>query len=108
MIKLKDLITEAVSKSVVTKLMLMPNPKIIEAEYVDVGGKKIKEKFKVKKTTESVGYYTIQVGKVKSQPKEFNNYEFIIDKDKLNIKLRASMGYAKNLTSDKILKIKAR
>jgi hypothetical protein len=51
MIKLKELITELVSKSVVKNLMLNKNAKVIEAEYVFRSGKKEKEKFKVKKTT---------------------------------------------------------
>ena len=44
MIKLKNLLIEVVSKSEVTKLMLLKNPKTIQAEYVRVDGKKLKEK----------------------------------------------------------------
>ena len=108
MIKLKNLLIEVVSKSEVTKLMLIKNPKTIQAEYVRVDGKKLKEKFKVKKTSESVGYYFITVGKAKPDPKAFNNYEFVIEKHKLIVRLRATFGMATNAVSDNILKIKAK
>jgi|TARA_R100000750_G_C2305453_1_gene80454 hypothetical protein len=108
MIKLRNLLTEVVSKSEVTKLMLIKNPKTIQAEYIRVDGKKEKNKYKVKDTYETVGYYFIVVGKVKSVAKEFNNWEFVIDKNKLTVLLRAKFGMATNLTSNKILKIKAK
>jgi hypothetical protein len=44
MIKLKNLLIEVVSKSEVTKLMLIKNPKTIQAEYIRVDGKKEKKK----------------------------------------------------------------
>jgi len=49
MIKLKNLLIEVVSKSEVTKLMLIKNPKTIQAEYIRVDGKKEKNKYKYPK-----------------------------------------------------------
>jgi|TARA_Y100000310_G_scaffold248547_1_gene254394 hypothetical protein len=111
MIKLKNLITEVVSKAIVRKVMQFRNPKFIEAEYILTRAtppRKEKEKFKVKKTYENESFYFITVGRVKGRPKEFNNFEFVIDKKKLNIKFRAKMGMMPNQLSDKILSIKVR
>jgi hypothetical protein len=108
MIKLKELITEIVSKSVVKKLMLMKNPKEIEAEYVFKSGKKEKEKFKVKKTWKTDNFYMIVVGRDRPRAKEFNNFEFVIDKNKLTVRFRAKMGMTTNQLSDKILSLKMR
>ena len=108
MIKLKDIITERVSPTIVQKVMQFRNPKFIEAEYVFRSGKKEKEKFKVKKTHENDSFYFINVSRVKERPKEFNNFEFVIDKKKLNIRFRAKMGMMTNQLSDKILSIKVR
>jgi hypothetical protein len=108
MIKLKDLITELVSKSVVKNLMLNKNAKVIEAEYVFRSGKKEKEKFKVKKTYETDNFYMIVVGRDRPRAKEHNNFEFVIDKNKLTIRFRAKMGMMTNQLSDKILSLKMR
>ncbi len=108
MIKLKDIIMERVGPTIVRKVMQFRNPKFIEAEYKLKSGKKEKEKFKVKKTHENDSFYFITVGRVKGRPKEFNNFEFVIDKKKLNIRFRARMGMMPNLLSDKILSIKVK
>ena len=111
MIKLKDIITERVSPTIVRKVMLFNNPKFIEAEYILTRVKpprKEKEKFKVKKTYENNNFYFINVSRVKGRPKEFNNFEFVIDKKKLNIRFRAKMGMMPNQLSDKILSIKVK
>ena len=106
MIKLKQLITEVVSKAIVRKVMQFRNPKFIEAEYIFKSGKKEKQKFKVKDTRQSENFYYITVGRVKPRAKEFNNFEFLIDKKKLTIRFRAKMGMMTNQLSDKILNIK--
>ena len=107
MIKLKDIIIERVSPTIVKKVMQFRNPKFIEAEYKLSKGKE-KEKFKVKKTHENDSFYFINVSRVKERPKEFNNFEFVIDKKKLTIKFRARMGMMPNMISDKILSIKVK
>ncbi len=107
MIKLKDIIIERVSPTIVKKVMQFRNPKFIEAEYKLSKGKE-KEKFKVKKTHENDSFYFINVSRVKERPKEFNNFEFVIDKKKLNIRFRARMGMMPNMISDKILSIKVK
>ena len=108
MIKLKELVTEVVGKSVVKNLMLNKNVKVIEAEYVFRSGKKEKEKFKVKKTYETDNFYMIAVGRDRPRAKEHNNFEFVIDKNKLTIRFRAKMGMQTNQLSDKILSLKMR
>ena len=111
MIKLKDIIMERVGPTIVRKVMQFRNPKFIEAEYILTRVKpprKEKEKFRVKKTHENDSFYFITVGKLKPKPNVFNNYEFIIDKKKLNIRFRARMGMMPNLLSDKILSIKVK
>jgi len=110
-IKLKDILNEVMSKPAVQKVMQFRNPKFIEAEYILTRAtppRKEKENFKVKKTYENDSFYFINVGRVKSRPKEFNNFEFVIDKKKLNIRFRAKMGMMPNQLSDKILSIKVR
>ena len=111
MIKLKDIILERVSPTIVRKVMQFRNPKFIEAEYILTRAeppRKEKEKFRVKKTHENDSFYFINVARVKRRPKEFNNFEFVIDKKKLNIRFRARMGMMPNLLSDKILSIKVK
>jgi hypothetical protein len=107
MIKLKDIITERVSPTIVKKVLQFRNPKFIEAEYKLSKGKE-KDKFKVKKTHENDSFYFINVSRVKERPKEFNNFEFVIDKKKLTIKFIAKMGMMPSLISDKILSIKVK
>ena len=111
MIKLKDIIMERVSPTIVKKVMQFRNPKFIEAEYILTRVKpprKEKAKFRVKKTRESDNFYFITVGNLKPKPKVFNNYEFVIDKKKLNIRFRARMGMMPNMISNKILSIKVK
>ena len=111
MIKLMDILNEVMSKPAVQKVMQFRNPKFIEAEYILTRVKpprKEKAKFRVKKTRESDNFYFITVGNLKPKPKVFNNYEFVIDKKKLNIRFRARMGMMPNLLSDKILSIKVK
>ena len=106
-----DILNEVMSKPAVQKVMQFRNPKFIEAEYILTRVKpprKEKAKFRVKKTRESDNFYFITVGNLKPKPKVFNNYEFVIDKKKLNIRFRARMGMMPNLLSDKILSIKVR
>ena len=99
MIKLKDLITEVsgatrMSEKEWTMIhsKLKPNKKII-IQYKDRKGKNVRVKYVVKKV---ININTIQIGKQKPEPKEFNNYELKWMKDK--VWLWASMGYAKNRT----------
>ena len=111
MIKLMDILNEVMSKPAVQKVMQFRNPKFIEAEYILTRVKpprKEKAKFRVKKTHENDSFYFITVGNLKPKPKVFNNYEFVIDKKKLNIRFRARMGMMPNMISDKILSIKVR
>ena len=106
-----DILNEVMSKPAVQKVMQFRNPKFIEAEYILTRAeppRKEKEKFKVKKTHENDSFYFINVARVKRRPKEFNNFEFVIDKKKLNIRFRAKMGMMPNLLSDKILSIKVK
>ena len=106
-----DILNEVMSKPAVQKVMQFRNPKFIEAEYILTRVKpprKEKAKFRVKKTRESDNFYFITVGNLKPKPKVFNNYEFVIDKKKLNIRFRARMGMMPNLLSDKILSIKVK
>ena len=106
-----DILNEVISKPAVRKVMQFRNPKFIEAEYILTRVKpprKEKEKFRVKKTHENDSFYFITVGKLKPKPKVFNNYEFVIDKKKLNIRFRARMGMMPNMISDKILSIKVK
>ena len=106
-----DILNEVMSKPAVQKVMQFRNPKFIEAEYILTRVKpprKEKAKFRVKKTRESDNFYFITVGNLKPKPKVFNNYEFVIDKKKLNIRFRARMGMMPNMISDKILSIKVR
>ena len=102
---------ERVSPTIVRKVMQFRNPKFIEAEYILTRVKpprKEKAKFRVKKIHENDGFYFITVANLKPKPKVFNNYEFVIDKKKLNIMFRAKMGMMPNLLSDKILSIKVK
>ena len=99
MIKLKDLLTEVsgatrMSEKEWTMIhsKLKPNKKII-IQYKDRKGKNVRVKYVVKKV---ININTIQIGKQKPEPKEFNNYELKWMKDK--VWLWASMGYAKNRT----------
>jgi hypothetical protein len=99
MIKLKDLITEVsgatrMSEKEWTMIhsKLKPNKKII-IQYKDRKGKNVRVKYVVKKV---ININTIQIGKQKPEPKEFNNYELKWMEDK--VWLWASMGYAKNRT----------
>ena len=99
MIKLKDLITEVsgatrMSEKEWTMIQskLRPGKKII-IQYRDRKGKNIRGQYVVKKV---ININTIQIGKQKPEPKEFNNYELKWMKDK--VWLWASMGYAKNRT----------
>jgi len=111
MIKLMDILNEVISKPAVRKVMQFRNPKFIEAEYILTRVKpprKEKEKFRVKETYENDGFYFINVGRVKSRPKEFNNFEFVIDKQKLTVTFRAKMGMMPNQLSDKVLSMKVR
>ena len=106
-----DILNEVMSKPAVQKVMQFRNPKFIEAEYILTRVKpprKEKAKFRVKKTRESDNFYFITVGNLKPKPKVFNNYEFVIDKKKLNIRFRARMGMMPNMISDKILSIKVK
>ena len=106
-----DILNEVMSKPAVQKVMQFRNPKFIEAEYILTRVKpprKEKAKFRVKKTHENENFYFITVGNLKPKPKVFNNYEFVIDKKKLNIRFRARMGMMPNMISDKILSIKVR
>ena len=106
-----DILNEVMSKPAVQKVMQFRNPKFIEAEYILTRAeppRKEKEKFRVKKTHENDSFYFINVARVKRRPKEFNNFEFVIDKKKLNIRFRARMGMMPNMISDKILSIKVR
>ena len=64
----------------------------------------VKSYFKLEK----VKSWTIDRGIDNTTPKEFNNFEFVIDKKKLNIRFRARMGMMPNLLSDKILSIKVK
>jgi len=111
MIKLKDIIMERVGPAIVRKVMQFRNPKFIEAEYILTRVKpprKEKEKFRVKETYENDSFYFINVGRVKGRPKEFNNFEFVIDKQKLTVTFRAKMGMMPNRISDKVLSMKVR
>ncbi len=111
MIKLKDILNEVISKPAVRKVMQFSNPKFIEAEYILTRVKpprKEKEKFRVKETYENDSFYFINVGRVKGRPKEFNNFEFVIDKQKLTVTFRAKMGMMPNQLSDKVLSMKVR
>ena len=99
MIKLKDLITEVSGAThmgekewTMIHSKLKPNKKII-IQYKDRKGKNVRVKYVVKKV---ININTIQIGKQKPEPKEFNNYELKWMKDK--VWLWASMGYAKNRT----------
>ena len=106
-----DILNEVMSKPAVQKVMQFRNPKFIEAEYILTRVKpprKEKEKFRVKKTHENDSFYFITVGNLKPKPKVFNNYEFVIDKKKLNIRFRARMGMMPNMISDKVLSMKVR
>ncbi len=106
-----DILNEVMSKPAVQKVMQFRNPKFIEAEYILTRVKpprKEKAKFRVKKTHENDSFYFITVGNLKPKPKVFNNYEFVIDKKKLNIRFRARMGMMPNMISDKVLSIKVR
>ena len=106
-----DILNEVMSKPAVQKVMQFRNPKFIEAEYILTRVKpprKEKAKFRVKKTHENDSFYFITVANLKPKPKVFNNYEFVIDKKKLNIRFRARMGMMPNMISDKILSIKVR
>ena len=106
-----DILNEVMSKPAVQKVMQFRNPKFIEAEYILTRVKpprKEKAKFRVKKTHENDSFYFITVANLKPKPKVFNNYEFVIDKKKLNIRFRARMGMMPNLLSDKILSIKVK
>ena len=62
-------------------------------KWLDRQGKNVRGFFVVKKV---ININTIQIGKQKPEPKEFNNYELKWMKDK--VWLWASMGYAKNRT----------
>ena len=111
MIKLMDILNEVMSKPAVQKVMQFRNPKFIEAEYILTRVKpprKEKAKFRVKKTHENDSFYFITVANLKPKPKVFNNYEFVIDKKKLNIRFRARMGMMPNMISDKVLSMKVR
>ena len=111
MIKLMDILNEVMSKPAVQKVMQFRNPKFIEAEYILTRVKpprKEKAKFRVKKIHENDGFYFITVANLKPKPKVFNNYEFVIDKKKLNIRFRARMGMMPNMISDKVLSMKVR
>jgi len=111
MIKLMDILNEVISKSAVRKVIHFRNLKFIEAEYILTRVKpprKDKEKFRVKETYENDGFYFITVGSVKSRPKVFNNFEFVIDKQKLTVTFRAKMGMMPNQLSDKVLSMKVR
>ena len=111
MIKLMDILNEVMSKPAVQKVMQFRNPKFIEAEYILTRVKpprKEKEKFRVKETYENDSFYFINVGRVKGRPKEFNNFEFVINKQKLTVTFRARMGMMTNLLSDKVLSMKVR
>ena len=106
-----DILNEVMSKPAVQKVMQFRNPKFIEAEYILTRVKpprKEKAKFRVKKTREGDNFYFINVARVKRRPKEFNNFEFVIDKKKLNIRFRARMGMMPNMISDKVLSMKVR
>ena len=106
-----DILNEVMSKPAVQNDMQIRNPKFIEAEYILTRVKpprKEKAKFRVKKTRESDNFYFITVGNLKPKPKVFNNYEFVIDKKKLNIRFRARMGMMPNMISDKVLSMKVR
>ena len=50
----------------------------------------------------------MKYGTEEGRPKEFNNFEFVIDKKKLTIRFRAKMGMMTSQLSDKILSIKVR
>ena len=111
MIKLMDILNEVMSKPAVQKVMQFRNPKFIEAEYILTRVKpprKEKAKYRVKKTHENDSFYFITVANLKPKPKVFNNYEFVIDKKKLNIRFRARMGMMPNMISDKVLSMKVR
>ena len=106
-----DILNEVMSKPAVQKVMQFRNPKFIEAEYILTRAetpRKEKAKFRVKKTRESDNFYFITVGNLKPKPKVFNNYEFVIEKKKLNIRFRARMGMMPNMISDKVLSMKVR
>ena len=106
-----DILNEVMSKPAVQKVMQFRNPKFIEAEYILTRVKpprKEKAKFRVKKTHENDSFYFITVANLKPKPKVFNNYEFVIDKKKLNIRFRARMGMMPNMISNKILSIKVK
>ena len=106
-----DILNEVMSKPAVQKVMQFRNPKFIEAEYILTRVKpprKEKAKFRVKKTHENDSFYFITVANLKPKPKVFNNYEFVIDKKKLNIRFRARMGMMPNMISDKVLSMKVR
>ena len=106
-----DILNEVMSKPAVKKVMQFRNPKFIEAEYILTRVKpprKEKAKFRVKKTHENDSFYFITVANLKPKPKVFNNYEFVIDKKKLNIRFRARMGMMPNMISNKILSIKVK
>jgi hypothetical protein len=106
-----DILNEVMSKPAVQKVMQFRNPKFIEAEYILTRVKpprKEKAKFRVKKIHENDGFYFITVANLKPKPKVFNNYEFVIDKKKLNIRFRARMGMMPNMISDKVLSMKVR
>ena len=79
---------------------------IFATKYIFKSGKKEKQKFKVKDIRQSENFYYITVGRVKPRAKEFNNFEFLIDKKKLTIRFRAKMGMMTNQLSAKILTIK--
>ena len=111
MIKLMDILNEVISKPAVRKVMQFRNPKFIEAEYILTRVKpprKEKEKFRVKKTRDTENFYFINVARVKRRPKEFNNFEFVIHKQKLTVTFRAKMGMMPNRISDKVLSMKVR
>ena len=106
-----DILNEVMSKPAVQKVMQFRNPKFIEAEYILTRVKTQRKEianFRVKKTRESDNFYFITVGNLKPKPKVFNNYEFVIDKKKLNIRFRARMGMMPNMISDKVLSMKVR
>ena len=106
-----DILNEVMSKPAVQKVMQFRNPKFIEAEYILTRVKpprKEKAKFRVKKTHENDSFYFITVANLKPKPKVFNNYEFVIDKKKLNIRFRARIGMMPNMISDKVLSMKVR
>ncbi len=99
MIKLRDILTEISNATSMSEKQWMtfypkmkPNRKII-IQYKNRKGKNVRGFFVVKK---SPNVNTVQLGKQKPKPKEFNNYELKWNNNK--VWLWAAMGYAKNRT----------